>query len=47
MYKLLKEFKNIFHSSLLDELPPKRDIEHEIETENIALVNIWMYFIPF
>ena len=40
---LLGEYKHIFRSPLPDELPPKRDIEHEIETGDAAPVNTRAY----
>ncbi len=40
---LLDEYKHIFRSSLPDELPPQRDIEHEIETGDAAPVNTRAY----
>ena len=41
--KLLDEYKYIFRSTLPDELPPERDIEHEIETGDAAPINIRAY----
>ena len=38
--QLLGEFNHIFRSSLPDELPPARGIEHEIETGDAPPVNI-------
>jgi precorrin-3B methylase len=43
LQSLLQSYKHIFCSSLLDELPPQRDIEHEIETEDAAPINTWAY----
>ena len=41
--QLLGEFNHIFRSSLPDELPPARGIEHEIETGDAPPVNIRAY----
>ena len=40
---LLGEFNHIFRSSLPDELPPERGIEHEIETGDASPINIRAY----
>jgi hypothetical protein len=41
--QLLEEYQHIFRSTLPDELPPKRDIEHEIETGDATPINIRAY----
>jgi transposase InsO family protein len=43
LQSLLRSYKHIFRSSLPDELPPQRDIEHEIETGDAASVNTRAY----
>ena len=41
--ELLGEYKDLFRSSLPDELPPKRDVEHEIETGDAPPINTRAY----
>jgi RNase H-like domain found in reverse transcriptase/Reverse transcriptase (RNA-dependent DNA polymerase)/Integrase zinc binding domain/Retroviral aspartyl protease len=41
--ELLGEYKHIFRASLPDELPPEREIEHEIETGDAAPINTQAY----
>jgi len=41
--ELLDEYKDIFRSSLPDKLPPKRDVEHEIETGDAPPINTRAY----
>ena len=43
--QLLSEYSNIFRSSLPDELPPARDIEHEIETGDAAYLSILVHIL--
>jgi hypothetical protein len=41
--ELLREYKDLFRSSLPDALPPRRDVEHEIETGDASPVNTRAY----
>jgi hypothetical protein len=41
--KILNRFKTLFREKLPERLPPKRDIEHIIDTRDISPVNINAY----
>jgi hypothetical protein len=45
--KLLEEYKHVLRSRLPEELPPQRNIDHEIETGDATPVNIRAYPLSF